>query len=154
MTHQKKYNIRAWPHTVRRPRIYVLNTYPGNALTTRKLHNAPGITSYEYLPVTIQANGRQNVGTRTTGANAFRAGRWQTSVGCGQYGIDDGSGRRNLNLIRRRLLHERKAHVQSRSRQSQCRRRHRHGLRYPERLGHAGMNTPLNSLFPPERKSG
>ncbi len=44
--------------------------------------NATGasVTSYEYLPVTIEANGRQTVGTWTTGANAFSAGRWQTSA--------------------------------------------------------------------------
>ncbi|HRI65443.1 MAG TPA: IPT/TIG domain-containing protein [Polyangium sp.] len=44
--------------------------------------NATGasVTSYEYLPVTIAPNGRQTVGTWTTGANAFSAGRWQTSA--------------------------------------------------------------------------
>jgi hypothetical protein len=43
-------------------------------------NSGTSVTSYEYLPVTIEANGRQTVGTWTTGANAFVAGRWQTSA--------------------------------------------------------------------------
>lgn len=38
------------------------------------------VASYEYLPVTIEPNGRQTVGTWSPGANSFAAARWQMSA--------------------------------------------------------------------------
>ncbi len=39
------------------------------------------LNTYEYLPVTVQPNGRQTVAASwTTGPNTFAAGRWQTSA--------------------------------------------------------------------------
>jgi hypothetical protein len=36
-----------------------------------------GLTSYEYLPITVQPNGHQTAAAWTTGAHAAAAGRWQ-----------------------------------------------------------------------------
>jgi hypothetical protein len=37
----------------------------------------PALTSYEYLPVTLQANGHQTTGAWATGASTVAQGRWQ-----------------------------------------------------------------------------